>query len=380
MLFVLIFQISLSLQIDDKKAITKIAFGSCSGALGNTNPEIFYSISSWNPDLFIWLGDIIYADVKVTPFYSYVNDLVSWRSAYQKFKASPEYATLLKNTMVTGIWDDHDYGINDGTRLFTYKEESKALLMEFLEDGSVRNHAGIYHSFTFQGIKLILIDNRWFRDPKSDVAGDTLGEEQWEWLEKELRCNSTIKIIASGIQITTKYRVAPTERWHDLSVSRLMKLIDEVPGVILLSGDVHHGEIVRITSRDHIFYEITSSGLTHSVGTLYGFAGALLINFISALTYNIGPKFLGMNFGTLEIDWEGQWMEVAIRDSRGNSKISHKILISELYEKNIPYGLSNVNGSLQGYHCSIFFLVFFLPILIHITVVIIFLRKLSHSY
>ena len=380
MILLSILHMALSLQIDQNKPITKIAFGSCAGLFGNTNPEIFYSISNFKPDLFLWLGDIIYADKRVFPFTSTASTLVSWRSAYQSFKTSPEYSALLQTTMISGIWDDHDYGINDGDRLFPYKEESKALLMEFLDDGSVRNHPGIYHSFTFQGLKVIMIDNRWFRDPKKDLEGDSLGEQQWEWLEKELRCNSTVKIIVSGIQVTTKYRNRLAERWHDSSVKRLMGLIDEVPGVILLSGDVHHAEIMRINCQQHIFYEFTSSGFTHSMSTLFGFVGSLVVNFFSALTYNVGPKFMEKNFGTIEIDWEKQWIEFTIRDSGGKEILSHKFLISELYMENIPPAVCYMKGSLQEYHTFSCFLVFILPILSIFIAVIIFLRKLSNSY
>ena len=36
--------------------------------------------------------------------------------------------------MIVGIWDDHDYGINDGNKHFEYKDEFKELFLDFLNE------------------------------------------------------------------------------------------------------------------------------------------------------------------------------------------------------------------------------------------------------
>ncbi len=72
--------------------------------------------------------------------------------------------------MVTGTWDDHDYGSNNLDKKYPFKDQSKKYFLEFIDDGSDRtSHQGIYHSFLFgtdpkKSLKLILIDNRSFRD------------------------------------------------------------------------------------------------------------------------------------------------------------------------------------------------------------------------
>lgn len=58
----------LSLPVDVSKTLTKIAFGSCYGQFNQSNPKIFTSITENDPDLFIWLGDAIYADEMYLPF------------------------------------------------------------------------------------------------------------------------------------------------------------------------------------------------------------------------------------------------------------------------------------------------------------------------
>lgn len=381
MIWVLFCYIAFALKVDETRSVTKIAFGSCANQFKNKNPALFNSIADWNPDLFIWGGDTIYPDIMIYPGKSRPNTLPIWKKQYLDLKAELGYKELLEKTMVTGIWDDHDYGTNDGNNLFPLKEESKKLFLEFIDDGSIRDHPGIYHSFTFPDLKIILLDNRWFRDPKQNKTGDTLGEQQWEWLETEIYSNSTIKILVSGIQIYTHDRTGPAELWHDKSRERLMKIIDKVPGVILLSGDVHYAEIMRIYCRAKIFYEFTSSGLTHTVRSVYGFIGAFFVKYLSPYTYNIGPKIIEKNFGTLEFDWKKGWVQFAIRDTSGKILNSHKTSISELYMENIP--ADHCEADIQSSHIlqlKSAFLVFLLPFLLNSLAFLIYLRKKSNSY
>ena len=38
------------------------------------------------------------------------------------------------NTKVIGVWDDHDYGKNDGGREFEAKDTIRELFLDFLEE------------------------------------------------------------------------------------------------------------------------------------------------------------------------------------------------------------------------------------------------------
>ena len=370
------------MKVDETKLITKLAFGSCSNQFQKKNPSLFYSISEWKPDLFIWIGDIIYADRHTFPsFRYYEQNLTSWRNKYISFKNSPEYSSITNVSMITGVWDDHDYGLNDGNKYFPLKEKSKEMLMEFLDDGSVRNHPGVYHSFNFKNLKVILLDIRWFRDLKNDTEGDSLGEEQWKWLESELHTNATIKVIGNGLQINTRERIGPAEKWHNKSRTRLLKLIENISGVILLSGDVHYGEIMKLPCQDHIFYEVTSSGMTHSVYSTMGIFSYVFLNFFHSFSWNIGHKYLYKNFGTLEFNWEEGWIEISIRNSEGFSVNSHRVNFSELYGSNIPPSICYEDvKALRNKHIYSVLIVIILPIALQLMSFLIFLRKYSNSY
>ncbi|OMJ69723.1 hypothetical protein SteCoe_32488 [Stentor coeruleus] len=378
---ILVIEISSGLKVTEHGKISRIAFGSCANQFGITNPDIFYSIINWKPDIYVWLGDIVYADRFSLPMaFSPTNEKI-WRSKYNSFKTSIEYQALINSTMITGVYDDHDYGINDGDKNFIYKEIGKKLVLEFLDDGSIRDHGGVYHSFTFEDLKLILLDIRWFRDSKLDKEGDSLGEEQWVWLEKELQTGERVKIIGNGLQVNTFDRNSPAEKWHEKSRLRLWGLLDKYPGVLLLTGDVHYGELLRIPCSKHIVYEITSSGLTHSVFTTFNMIGWYFVNLWQPFNFNIGKKFLYKNFGTIEIDWETQLIHVSVRDTFSVPQIEYTININELYETNPDIKFCQENFKALKYkHILGTFFIILLPFWINFLAILIFLRKYSNSY
>lgn len=120
----------------------KIGFGSCFDGLKEAaqNDNIFEDINNDQLDLWVWLGDMAYADRKVLPRKATLSErpanmLLQIPTAvhfYRKFGgfvfvheedrrhlfnltySSNEYIELRKRIPVVGVWDDHDYGVNDG--------------------------------------------------------------------------------------------------------------------------------------------------------------------------------------------------------------------------------------------------------------------------
>jgi alkaline phosphatase D len=84
--------------------------------------------------------------------------------------------------MITGTWDDHDYGLNDGDKTFQSRDLSKEIWLDFIGEPKTSDrwkHPGVYHSLQFgpvgRRVNLILLDVRYFRDDKHEPNGDTLG-------------------------------------------------------------------------------------------------------------------------------------------------------------------------------------------------------------
>jgi alkaline phosphatase D len=372
--------IGFSLPVDQKKNVSKIAFGSCTNQFNGNNPQLFYSIARYHPDLFIWLGDAVYADD--LKWFSRIpaGDEKKWKAKYDTLKWSPEYRSLTQVAMITGTWDDHDFGTNNGGKSFQAKHLGKSLYLEFLDDGSIRNHEGLYHSFSFNNLKVILLDIRWFRDENNDQADD-LGESQWSWLEEQLKTNEKVKIIANGLQVHTYDRYGPAEKWHEPSRKRLWDLIDRYHGVLLLSGDVHYAEIMKVGCSKHLIYEITSSGLAHTVWTTYGWLGWTVLNLFQPFNFNIGPKVMEKNFGSIEIDWQQETIHLFLKDSKGEILNSHSFPITDLHKTIEIDSICTAGRFNQKYHHIISsFTVIILPLLLNVSSLLIFLRKYSNSY
>ncbi len=305
---------------DPASPVNIIAFGSCNQA---TLPQpLWEPILSNKPDLWIWTGDIVYAD-------NFPEHVLVER--YQMQKNQKDYAQLRKTTQILGTWDDHDYGLNNGGKEYEGKVLSQKRLLDFLdipEDHPRRNRNGVYDSITYgpegQRVKIILLDCRYHRDSPGPT-GDILGENQWTWLESELRnSDAQIHVIASGIQVVSPDH--PFENWTQFpkALERLYKLIGETaaPGVVFISGDRHLGEISMNpdSPAGYPIYDVTSSGLTHSYDTYTH----------EDNRYRVSEVFPKLNFGLFLIDWENDSMELQVRDQKNTAVLSQVVKISSL--------------------------------------------------
>jgi len=310
-------QVEETTTVNDTKSV--ITFGSCNR---HDEPQpLWKDIINNQPDVWVWLGDIVYGDTK---------DMQLFRQKYEAQKNHKEYGLLLNSdAKILGIWDDHDYGSNNAGEEYTQKMASRDLLFDFLdipENAPLRNQEGAYNSFTFgeaeKQVKIILLDARYFRE-KPSQNGTVLGETQWEWLAKELyQSNAEINIIGCGIQmIPEEHRF---EKWANFPKerTRLFNLIarSKANGVILISGDRHIGEISAINweGLSTPIYEITSSGLTHYYRSFSG----------EPNQHRVGKVVANYNFGMIEIDWNSEPLEVKLQIRSLNNQLQEQVLVT----------------------------------------------------
>src|SRR4051812_17958739 len=80
------------------RPLQRIAFGSCSHQ--NKPLPIFDAVAAARPDLFLHLGDVIYADTQ---------DMKVMQAKYDQLAALPGWQKLLETCPVFATWDDHDF-------------------------------------------------------------------------------------------------------------------------------------------------------------------------------------------------------------------------------------------------------------------------------
>ena len=284
----------------------RLSFGSCNNHL---KPNLLWDdILQSEAQAFVWGGDIVYADT---------DDVTKIRRYYTELSAQESYAQLAASMPISGTWDDHDYGLNDGGSEFSVKAQSKEALFEFLQvsaDDPSRNREGVYQKQLLEHgeyrVDILHLDTRYFRSALTEGAngkryqpnpygqGTMLGEAQWQWLETQLKeSTANLIIINSSIQVLSSEH--PFEKWNNMphERERLIALMNAsaIP-VVILSGDRHISEFsVMPPSPDRSFplLDFTSSGLTHSYS---GFSG-------EPNPFRVNNVVSEVSFGILDVDF-----------------------------------------------------------------------------
>jgi alkaline phosphatase D len=333
----------------DEKVLSHIDFGSC--AHQDKPQPIWDAIVADKPELFLFIGDNIYGDSA---------DMAVLRAKYAKLGAQPGFKKLREACPLLATWDDHDYGKNDAGADFKVRAESQKVFSEFFnvpEDSPIRKRAGVYDAKIFgpQGkrVQVILLDTRYFRSPLREWSKEerprgrgpyrqhdettgkgltVLGEDQWKWLQEQLRAPAEIRIIASSIQVVPWEH--GWEMWGNFPAERkrLFDLIatTKAKGVIFVSGDRHLAEISHIDAKEsgvgYPLWDATSSSLNQPGSPA---------NDSEPNRYRAGGNYRPVNFGSIGIDWkqEDPAITLAIHGEDGAVVREQKLRLSELQAK-----------------------------------------------
>jgi alkaline phosphatase D len=321
----------------DSEAPRRILFGSC---LNASRPHpILETVVSQRPELFLFMGDNIYADTR-NP------DVL--RAKYRQLADSADFRRMSAACPIMATWDDHAFGQNDAGADFPMKEESRRQFLDFWNvpaDSPRRSHPGVYDARSFgppeRRLQVILLDLRYFRSPLrwGRLAGrlrgpylpddrpraTLLGEEQWRWLEARLREPARLRLIVSSIQVLAEYH--GWEAWANFprEQARLLELLKaaRAEGVVFLSGDRHFAEISRRQEAGlYPLYDITSSGLNR------GFPR----DAPNPNRFRMDGYYLKENFGLLEIDWAEPDPRVRFRilDAAAQNRLDLELRLRDL--------------------------------------------------
>jgi len=291
----------------------KFGLGSCLHQ--DQDQPIWDAIDRESVDSFIFLGDNVYGDTRS-------GKLDRMEQAYKKQKLN--LPSWLSGKEILTIWDDHDYGLNDGGSDYPNKAAAQTLFMDFWDipaNDSRRQREGIYfnHLQVIEGLKVQVIglDTRYFRSkltkgnsgayqPNQDPLATVLGANQWLWLEQTLQSSyADLIILLSSIQIlATNHRY---EKWANFPLERLrlLEFIEQhskSKTIIAISGDRHRSGIYQYNN----FIEFTASGL-NKAGSKNNESDPLLLT----QTY---PE---NNFGLLDINPRTKELRLSIQDVNG---------------------------------------------------------------
>ena len=304
-----------------------IGFGSC---IDQDLPQpIWSAIEAKNVDAFMFLGDNVYGDHPS-------GKLDKLRKSY--ITQSTKLPKWLNKKKVVSIWDDHDYGINDGGGDFKNKRESQKLFLDFWqipENDPRHKRDGLYFNELIEidgfKINLIVLDTRFFRSklssnkspyiPTDNIDTTILGDEQWTWFKQVLNHDSDLILVLSSIQILATEHVF--EKWDLFPHERLkmMKLLDSIETKsLIISGDRHKGGLYKKGS----LIELTSSSLNKPT------TAARISRNLPIVADSIKKQLLEddkllqnkiynyENFGLIKINTKTQKIEISLNDINGN--------------------------------------------------------------
>lgn len=300
--------------IDYSATLTKVAFGSCAN---QDKPEpLWKDIGAANPDLFLFMGDNVYAS---HPSQQPIAE------QYRKMDLIPEYRTVRENVPFMATWDDHDFGMRDGGADWTGKDNARRDFTNYwtyIRNSIPLEQGGVYHAKIIgpkkKAVQVIMLDTRYYRSPLKEKPGmedkamdyipqdegTVLGQNQWEWLEAQLKRPADVRFIVSSIQLVAtdpkfeKWGNFPKERQRFFDLLKKTR----AKNVIVLSGDRHVATIAKTNVQTYgPLYDITSSSINRAN------------DYSDSDSHYVGSVYNKENFGVASIDWAKKKVAVEIR-------------------------------------------------------------------
>ncbi|MDR7486182.1 MAG: alkaline phosphatase D family protein [Armatimonadota bacterium] len=207
--------------------------------------HIFEATRSRTPDLFLFLGDTIYADLAPVR----ARTLEQYRQKYRTHRDDPSLQAFLASTATWAVWDDHEVANNfDSTH-----PRLTIGLQAFIEAWPIRTDAAdprrLYRSVRWGRAEIFILDTRQYRSPNPSPDGPDktmLGRTQKQWLLDGLvRSTATVKIIASSVPL----RYHGRDSWEGYTAERdeILRFLRDrrIQPVVFLTGDVHYAAWIR---------------------------------------------------------------------------------------------------------------------------------------
>ena len=319
-------------------------------------------------------------------------DMEALAMAYATLSRKPELAKLRaavpKNIIAT--WDDHDYCRNDAGSSCKWANESQRQFLQFWRSGDGAGgggggggdavaarggRLGVYEAYTYNVpprercrsppcrrgsvVRVLMLDTRTWRSDhrlrplpgenatsddctrsggsgycqqqqSSSDGGDVtiLGDEQWRWLEGELKKPADVRIIATSISFGAQFNPNGDETWavFPFEKRKMLRLITSTnaSGVVFVSGDLHYAEINEINASEgapYTLHDLCSSGLTMTWPST------------APNMHRVAGPVREANWGSVTIDFEADdpTIDLSVHDGKtGVSKVGLSLKLSSL--------------------------------------------------
>jgi alkaline phosphatase D len=223
---------------------------------------IYLDMKKADGEFMLWLGDYLYYGPK-----NY-NSPEGMYKKQVKTRLHNLHMDFMRSRPQYSIWDDHEFGPNNSGKNFIYKKEGLDFHKMFWANpfyGETDN-PGCYYNFSYQDAEYFMTDGRYYRDEEGMDTSKMLGDKQIQWLCEKLKSSkATFKFVAVGSQVLNRVTTNDSYTYFPKEKKTLFDFIEKekITGVIFLSGDRHHTELIKIDREcAYPLFDFTNSAVT----------------------------------------------------------------------------------------------------------------------
>ena len=286
--------------------------------------RIFRAMTRRRPDLFLFVGDTIYADhgcgtsAHVPIPVSVARSLDDFRAKHRYNRADPTVQTFFQTTSVYPIWDDHEVRNNFVGPDDPLMPAGRRAFQEYFPVlGPPEEPTRLYRAVRWgRHVEVFILDTRQYRSSNATPDGphkSMLGTAQRRWfLDAAAASNATWKLVVTSVPLAIFTGGRHADSWSSASVLGYPRpgtgftherdlLLRELRGrgvrnVVFLSGDVHHAEHIRHQpAADYVVHELTAGPLSARQGYPRFLDRSLHSRSLASLGF-------ALNFGELVVD------------------------------------------------------------------------------
>ena len=294
--------------------VFEVGFGGCAGYTPR-HERMWDLIDEHDLLAFLQTGDNVYIDHPTYPGVQHY--------CYYRRQSRPEFRRLTASTANYAVWDDHDFGTNDGGGgPERHSPEWKVQVLRTFKNNwnnpayggaNGREQPGCWFDFSVADVDFFMLDDRYYRTEPENVETPTmLGPAQKAWLFERLRASeATFKFIVTSVPWAYGTKPGSDDPWQGYKQEReeIFSFLhkERIEGVILLSGDRHRADIWKIEREGgYDLYDLENGRLTN-LHTHEKLPGALK-------SYNEKCTFGRLRFDTQKANPEVHYECVTIDD------------------------------------------------------------------
>ncbi len=249
-----------------KKESIRIGVASCMDDRISSANEMWESYLNKFLDINFFIGDNVYADRLDNGFVKTANEKQLWKRYIQTWDRLYFYhSPNLSPTYY--LWDDHDYGENNGDASYIHKKISADIFWIFNPNEEIikvyEKTFGAGSILNVFNQKFLFVDGRFFRENQKGVHW---GRNQKKKILDEIRVSTArINWVIQGDQFFGAYHPFESfERDNPKEFKSILKSLKKTnKKIVFISGDRHLTEVMKIEKKalGYKTFEITSSGI-----------------------------------------------------------------------------------------------------------------------